>query len=605
MNASFTELSEFNDSRFSDIIDEILAGNYKRGTKEQKIVDFYRCFMDHDSQNIGIAPIKNYLNAIDDADSLSKLVDLGSELQKKIGVGGLFSFDSDSNILGASDERIFYFLTVTGDRQLFDLDDESKVDAFRKYIRTVFELGGETNNYAEKYSNLLLKAEKKLTDSMLSSADSAVLTNVYTISNISDIDFMFPYVNIRKVAADLGFRINDSSKIMLAEENMVRTLGKYMNPANIDILKAYMKFEILSTYGAYLSSDFADAANAFLKKFTGMVGDLAAKEKAVEAIENFFGNYVNEIYVKKYVPENIKTDVENIVHDIIEAYKVRIKNLDWMSEATKERAILKLEKIAINVAYPDKWDDPYADFDVKPLEDGGSMFDFYSRYSELAFERTVENQDKPIDKNDNGFGNMACVVNAFYDPSLNAIFIPCGVLGVPFYDETRSKTENFAAIGAVVGHEISHAFDNNGAKFDENGDFINWWTEDDYRNFAKKCDEASGFYDNLEIIPNVFSNGKLTISENIADLGGVSVALDCAEKEPSFDAKSFFESYAKMWRATSTKDFLKILAICDVHANARFRVNKTVQNFDEFYDAFKISELDGMYMPNSKRITIW
>ncbi|MDR0268008.1 M13 family metallopeptidase, partial [Paenibacillus sp.] len=298
-----------------------------------------------------------------------------------------------------------------------------------------------------------------------------------------------------------------------------------------------------------------------------------------------------------------KQDVEQMVKQFIEVYKERIKALDWMSEATKTKATKKLDKMTVKIGYPDQWNDYLKDVSIKPFADGGSLFDNMVAINKAGKKQMIASLGQPVDKSK--WAMSTYEVNAYYNPQNNEIVFPAGILQAPFYDIKAKHETNLGAIGMVIAHEISHAFDNEGSAYDENGNAVNWWTSEDFKKFQEKCEQVISYYDHVEVLPGVYNNGKLTLSENIADLGGMAASLQVLSKMEKPDLKAYFEGYATSFRMTMSKETAAYQSTTDMHSANKVRVNRTVSSFPEFYKAYEVTEKDAMYVAPKDRVSIW
>jgi len=302
------------------------------------------------------------------------------------------------------------------------------------------------------------------------------------------------------------------------------------------------------------------------------------------------------------VPKETKEDVEKITKEIVETYKKQIENLEWMSASTKKNAIDKLDKLNVKIGYPEEWID-YSKISVKSYEDGGSLFENIVTLRISANDERYSRINQRVDKKKDVFTPQT--VNAFYSANENSIIIPGGIIQGHFYDPNKTREENLGGIGAIIGHEISHAFDNIGAQYDSNGNLNNWWSKKDYEQFTAKAEKIANFYSQIEVLPGSRINGYRTVGENIADIGGVSCLLDILDKMDMPNYKAFFESYATTWRQITTKEYAEYVLNLDVHSPNKFRVNGVLPQFQKFYDTYGITEKDGMYVKPTDRIGIW
>ena len=360
---------------------------------------------------------------------------------------------------------------------------------------------------------------------------------------------------------------------------------------------------MLSNFGGLLNREFTDAAEAYNAALMGVEGSLTDEENAAQEVQQYLADYLGQAYVEKYFSAEAKADVEAMIDEMLDVYAQRIQALDWMSETTKAKAVEKLEAITVNVGYPDEWDDLFDDVDILSAEEGGSYFDNILAMSKATLAEMAAEQDEPVDRGQ--WAMSAYTVNAYYSPQNNSINFPAGILQAPLYDVDADRTENLGGIGYVIAHEITHAFDNNGATFDAQGNQSDWWTEEDYAAFQALCEKVVAFYDGVEAAPGIACNGALTISENVADLGALACITQIESEEEEPDYATLYRTAARTWRGTASRETRAYLALADVHAPDKLRGCRALQSLDEFYDAFGIQPGDGMYLPEEARVQIW
>ncbi|MGL4799623.1 MAG: M13-type metalloendopeptidase, partial [Cellulosilyticaceae bacterium] len=352
----------------------------------------------------------------------------------------------------------------------------------------------------------------------------------------------------------------------------------------------------------YLSQEFVEAGDTYVATVMGIKGERPIEQKAFQAVNMAFTEEIGRLYVEKCFSEEAKADVKAMVDEIIATYKKRIEKLDWMSAETKENALMKLDKMKVKIGYPDKWES-FDGLKLKAYKDGGSLVDNMLSIQRFFREQELEEVNKPVDKGQ--FLMPPQMVNACYSPLSNDITFPVAILQPPFYDIDAKKETNMGAIGVVIAHEITHAFDNTGARFDGDGNLANWWGEEDYKRFEEKAKKVRDYYGKVEALPGQYINGDLTVGENIADIGAMACMLDMMEDLPDADYKAFFESWATVWRSVAPEAFRVQLLQRDSHAPNKERVNEVVKQFEAFYETYNITEKDGMYLETEERLSIW
>ena len=392
-------------------------------------------------------------------------------------------------------------------------------------------------------------------------------------------------------------------KILVIDKGLTEEFAYLFTEENLEILKNSAKLSIILNYGGALNTEFTDAANTFNQEFLGISGTYSDEELAAMSVANTMPDYVGELYAEKYFTEEAKQNVLKMVQDIISVYKERIEKLDWMSAETKVKAIEKLDKMGVKIGYPDKWNSYLDSAQINSKADGGSYFENLLAIGEASVKYLSGLQGTSVDKTQ--WMMYPYTVNACYSATSNDITFPAAILQPPVYDVNASYEENLGAAGYIIAHEISHAFDNNGAKFDANGNAADWWSAEDYEEFGKRCEKMISFYDGQEGIPGVLMNGRQTLSENVSDQGAVQCITEVASKLENPDYQKLYRSMANAWASTKTREYAKYMAGVDVHSEDKLRVNRVVVNCDEFYKAFGIDENDGMWVAPEDRVKIW
>jgi putative endopeptidase len=335
----------------------------------------------------------------------------------------------------------------------------------------------------------------------------------------------------------------------------------------------------------------------------GATEPIPLETRARRATASLLQDYLGEIFVSKYFSADAKTDVLDIVNDTVGIFRDRLQNLTWMSAATKKKAVAKLDALTVKVGYPETFESDADAANILTVAEGGNYFHNLAEAAKSARAANVKRQNLPADKS--GFYSPLYEVNAFYNPQATEIIFPAGILQPPFYDVKASREINLGGIGWIVAHEVTLAFDNSGALFDEKGAVSNWWSDDDYVAFEALCEKVVALYDGREILPGTYVNGKLTLAENIADIGGFACVLDAMKKleNPNYD--ELFKAAANTWKDIGTPQIREYYAIIDAHSPKFARVNVVLANFNEFYEEYAVNENDAMYIPLENRITIW
>ncbi len=604
MYGTFHQVSELNEKNILNILKELSSTQdtqNKKGTTEQKLADFYKSVIDLENRNKqGMSPIKKCLDLYDNAKNLDELWEADFSVFNETGRSCLISASIDIDAKD-SNKNILEIRGLTSHLSKHTIDSEDAKKAYEKLITRLLELSGENNEKAQLDAKEITKLEKILSDFSLEAQELYDIDKTYNMFNIEELSKLYPNLNIPRVLENMGFKNVKSVKI--SDVNKFKKSYEYFNEKNFDILKLYAKTRILIRYGRYLSQDFTDALDELNKELFGIEGKMPIEKKAVRAVSGWLEDDLGRIFIQKYFSEDAKKDIENLILKIMSSYKEKIKNATWLSEKTREKAIKKLDTMRLKIGYPEKWSDKLENADIKSYKDGGSYFANICEVQKKNMQKFNKELNEPVDKTK--WQMPAYEVNAYYEPQNNEIVFPAGILQSPFYDIKASEEQNMGAIGAIIAHEISHAFDSVGSKFDENGNAVNWWTDQDRENFKKRCEKFVNAYDNLEISEGVKNNGKLTLFENIADVGAVSCMLDILSKKENPDYKKFFKSYATTWRMIASPEITKQLSKTDVHSANKIRTNRTLANFEEFYRVFNIKEGDKMYVSPEERVNLW
>lgn len=604
MSGTLFDLMDQSSADVSAMITEIANADktYAQGTKEQKISALYHNILNWDARNeTGIAPIQPYLDAIDSAQSLDDLMALQQKLSDETGTG-LFLVFRLTNDFKDSTRYIMSFSGAAPSlaKQVYESGGAQK-DAMLRYTKTLLQLGGLSQEDAEKDAARFWELESALSAARLDQQEYGNVDKIYNIYTMQKLREIFPNVDLDAVLKQS--KLQPSNEILVMDPGMLQAYAAYLDDAHLDTLKAQARISLLAGFGNYLSRPFQDASQVYQQELLGTEGTLTDEENAAQIVQNLMPEYLGQLYIDRHFSAKAKEDVTAMVKDFISIYKERIQKLDWMSDATKEKAIRKLDTMSIKIGYPDNWDSPLDNVEIKGAADGGSYLDNIIAYSKASADALASYQNKPVDKS--RWGMYAYTVNAQYSAINNDITFPAGILQAPMYDVNASREHNLGAIGYVIAHEITHAFDNNGAKFDENGNAADWWTAEDKAAFQKLCDDAVAYYDGQEAIPGVVCNGTLTLSENIADLGAAACVTEAAKKLPDADMKALYTSMARTWASTASREYRVYAAQVDVHAPEKLRGNRVVQSCDEFYTAFDITPGDGMYLAPEDRVRIW
>lgn len=592
VSGGYVDIENENTKKINDIIKKIVEGNHKKGSEEQKIKDFYLNILDMKSRNeLGNKPIKKYLDAIDKAKNVKELSDIQKKSLEEIGTGGSVGlFLMKDNV---DEAKYALYIGTMADTHLFSsYSNDETIENSKTFFKKLLILSGESEAQASKHVDEYINFVKKV-----SGGEEGVDKRM----TLKEIEEKMPNLELSKTLTAAGYT-NLPKEIKVMNPKDLELFNKAYTNNNLEALKTLFKIKLSEENAQFLDQKYLNVWTDNANPGADASQSKITKKDAAALTSEKFSSYIGKLFVEKYFPEKSKKDVEDMVKSFVELYKERIKKLDWMSETTKKEAIKKLDKMTFVVGYPDKWESDAENVDIKSKEDGGNHFDNITAFKLARLKKDAENTGKVIPKD--RFGLATFTVNAVYGMYDNAMTFPAGILQAPLYDPNASREENLGAIGAVIGHEISHAFDNNGAKYDSSGKEHDWWTKDDYREFQERCNDVVNFYDGWEIAPGVKANGKISLGENIADIGGVGAALGILSKMENPNYDKFFKSYAESYIRLYTREYAKN-STGDEHSPNTLRVNRVLSNFEEFYKTYNITKNDGMYVAPEDRVNLW
>ncbi len=592
-------------NQINEIIKDSASGEPAAGSAQDKIKILYDSIMDTDRQNKeGFTPIRDDLEAIDNLKSVSELDEVMVLAETKSALSVLTDFELT---IDAQDSNKYLAMLVPAaavqTKQVYDGTAETQKDAYIKYIKTLLTLCGEDDEAASANAQKFFDFEKQLSDAALTIAEQKDLEETYNIYSLEELKEIFSTVDIEAAFSQTG--LHDESRILVKDEAGMTKLAELLADENIDAVKNYLKITLIVKCADFFGEAFREAKITYNHEALGIEGAKSLEDEAAEVIASALPDYVGMAYAEKYCSDEIISDVTEMAHEVVDVYKKRIANLEWMSGETKEKALLKLDAMRINVGAPDysKVKSPVDSADLKSVKDGGSYFKNMMEIAKAMRQDDARLSAEPVDK-DNWIVTPQ-TVNAAYIPSFNSINFPMAFLQSPVYDKNASYEENLGGVGFVIGHELSHAFDLSGAQYDENGNAANWWTDEDKKTFEALCQRVVDYFDGAEAAPGIVTDGTLTLTENIADLGAMSCITEIGKQTEGFDFKKMYESYAKLWLATASREYLQNMVYADIHSPARVRVDRVLQSCDKFYEVYEIDERDGMYIAPEDRVAIW
>lgn len=610
---SFNELREKTDENSLSILKNILTEKYEKGTEGQKIQDLYATYMDMDKRNAdGINPIKEDLAKIDAIKNMKDLQKYLIEVVKEEN-NPLFDWGISGDLKNSKMNAVYLSSASLGlGKDYYQKENEENrktLEEYTKYVASLLEIIGEKN--AIEKAQRVVALEKSFAKTYLTNEEGRDANKRYNPKTMEELAKISKNINLVNYLKGAGV---NTDRVIIGELKYYENLDKFINPNNLELIKDYLKVHLVSDNTAYLDQRLDDLSFAFYGQYLqGQQVQRPMDKRALSLINGRLGEAFGKIYVQKYFSPEAKKEMEVMIDYLKKSYRQHINNLDWMSATTKEKALEKLSKFNVKIAYPDKWED-YSKLVIESKNDGVNLYSNLKNIVKWDYEKALEKIGKPVDKTK--WGMRPQTVNAYYSPLNNEIVFPAAILQAPFFDFKADPAVNFGGIGAVIGHEIAHGFDDGGARFDGDGNLNNWWTEEDKKNFEVKVKQLADQFSKYEPVKGNFVNGVFTSGENIADLAGVAIAYDALQmylKDKGNQElisgysqnQRFFLSWATIWRTKSTEKYMINQVKTDPHTPGYFRAFAPLTNVDAFYEAFDVKEGDKHYKKPEDRIKIW
>ncbi|MDO9261755.1 MAG: M13 family metallopeptidase [Flavobacteriaceae bacterium] len=615
---SFDELREKTDKDVQAILDKaIKSDKYANGTDQNKAIDIYLSVIDSTARNKnGIKPLKPILakiNAIKNVEELQKyLIEM-----EPYGGGGFFGFRVSPDLKNSNLNVGYLGSGALGlpNRDYYvdeDADTKEKRVKYVEHIAKMFQYVDKNDKNATTTAAEILAFETKMAIPRMTKEERRDARKRYNPTAIRDLSKLTPSINWYFYLGGIGVKKVDT--IIVSEPKYFIALEELLKTTPIDQWKNYLKWTAINRYANRLTMDMERLSWSFNEKtLSGSKKQRPLNDRALQVVNRTVGEALGKLYVDEKFPPAAKEKAAKMVQNLKLAYLNRIKNLSWMTEETKEKAYEKVNKMTVKIGYPDKWRD-YSTMITKSPKEGGTFASNMLEVAKWNYYDNLKDLGKPVDKS--RWGMTPQTVNAYFSPTFNEIVFPAAILQAPFYDYQADEAVNYGGIGAVIGHEISHGFDDSGARFDADGNLKNWWKPSDLENFTALGKKLVAQYDALEALPGVFVNGTFTLGENIGDLGGVYAAFDALKlefKESGYPNKidgftpeqRFFMSWATVWRSKAREEATRNLIKTDPHSPGNFRAYVPLLNLEEFYKAFDIKEGDLLYLKPSDRVLIW
>lgn len=613
-NGAFTDLYEQNQKRIQDIIMQYASTPQPKGSLGQKIGTLYNLMMDSVRLNReGWTPIKPNLDrikAIKDRKEYQIVcaqLDRNGEGTMMFGLGtGSDMRNADWNLVSLGQGGL-----GLGTRDYYLSDDAQNkrvLQAYRDYLKKLFMLTGNDEATAQKKMEAVLAIETRIAKASYDNVKLRDIDANYHKMSYLQLVADYPGIDWGNVLLASGFPAIDS--VDVSQPEPIHEVEKILNDTPLEDLKTYAESRIISGASGCLSDDFRKASFELSSVMSGVKQDRPRWKRAVSLVSRNMGEAIGKLYVEKYFPESSKQRMLQLVHNLQKALAQRIDASTWMSQATKEQAKDKLSNFIIKIGYPDKW----KDYSGLQVDDKLSLYENLSHVSRWATDDFIARHvNKRVDKME--WGMTPQTINAYYNPTTNEICFPAAILQPPFFDPNADDAANYGGIGGVIGHEMSHGFDDQGSQFDKTGNQHDWWTAKDKKNFNARTKVLADYFSNFEVLPGVKINGQQTLGENIGDNGGLNIAYTAFEnslKENPLGVKDgftpqqrFFLSWARVWASNMTPEYIQLIVTSDVHSPNMARVNAALPQIDAWYDAFKVKKGDKMFLPKNKRAHIW
>ncbi len=587
--------------RLQNLLDSVSQLDNRQGSVAQKVGDFYAAGMDTAAINQKgyqpVQPILDELETVQDVTTLMGYVAAQAKHQNNSIIGFYVGPDDKNSKINIAHA----YQTGLGlpSRDYYFEDNSSSLgiqEAYKQYLATLFELSGTESGQALKNANTVYEIEKQIAESHRTRVELRDVKANYNKFSVEDLDEMHPNISWSQLLSTMGAK---TDSVDVGQPNYYEKLNELLADISIEDWKLYLKATSLRNYAADLSKDFVDAEFAYTKVISGQSVQRTRGEKMASAVDNMLGEALGQLYVKKYFPESAKKRMMELLENAQKAYANRIDQLDWMTDSTKEKAKEKLFAITKKIGYPDEWRD-YSKVEITPDD----YFTNLLSASTAEYDYNLAKLGQPVDKKE--WYTTPSTVTAYYNPSANEIVFPAGILQPPYFDYEADDALNYGGIGMVIGHELTHSFDDQGAQFDKEGNVKNWWTEADYEKFNAKTQAVIDLYSSFNVLDTLPINGAMTVGENTADLSGLAVAYDAfkmteqGQDTTKIDGftpdQRFFMSLARIWRVKMKEEYLRLWIKTNSHSPPMWRVNGPLMNMPAFYAAFDISSGDSMYL---------
>ena len=609
----FNDLAETNRKQIRELFENLSKEKHAFGSVGQKVADLYNMAMDSVRLNKeGAAPLQKDLDKVK---AFSKKADFTAFIADQHLYKGnpFFGIGVDTDLKN-SDLNVMWLSAGTSglpDRDYYlntDADSKKKQEAYRAYLSKIFQLSGYKKKEAEKAAKVIYNIEYQFAEAKMSRAEARDYNKLYNIYTIDMLQKDYPAIQWAKYFELMG--VKDVKQVILTEPKVMAVAQKLMSTLSEQDIKYYVAGLIIKSSTSVLSDDFVNANFDFYGRLlNGQKEQKARWKRALGFPNSLLGEAVGELYVSKYFAGESKAKMLKLIDNLRKALATRIANLTWMNDTTKINALVKLNSFTVKVGYPDKWRD-YSKLTIDPAK---SLYDNVAAATYVETLRNLEKFGKPVDKSE--WGMTPQTVNAYYNPTTNEICFPAAILQAPFFDVNADDATNYGAIGVVIGHEMTHGFDDQGRNFNADGNMVDWWTAGDSKRFTAAAEKLAAQFDQITVVGDLKANGHLTLGENIADQGGLRISYDAFKTTQQFQegkeidgftpAQRFYLSYGRIWAEHMTEEAIYQQTKSDPHSIGRNRVNATLRNIDTWYDAFGVKEGDKMWLAPAERAIVW
>ncbi len=599
----FNDLVDEIDKQLMDDFDAYAEGKEKsENSRFNEMIKLYRLAKKFDwRKKVGPQPLKRMLASVE---NLNSYEDYQSQWKNWIlaGMPSPISFDIDADMKNATVYALFASSPslILPDKSYYEAEKKAQHDQllqlWSSMVEALMDKLGYSKEEAKKIIDDAIKFDALLAPNVKSAEEAADYSKMYNPQTVAELAGATDQLDIVAIIKQLVGE--EPEKVIVTEPEYFKALNKILQD-NFELFKNWALIRVIRENASYLDDEMREINGRYGRALSGSKKPVSQRKFAFYLARDMFSQVAGDYYGKKYFGPQAKADVHHMVEQMIKVYKGRLTNNQWLSKDTRDKAILKLDKLGIQVGYPDKIPALYDQFKVDEEE---SLIANLNQLTVTANKELFSRWNKPVDRM--RWEMSAATVNAYYHPFKNIIVFPAAILQAPFYSLKQSSSQNYGGIGAVIAHEISHAFDNNGSLFDEFGNLNNWWTDEDSAHFKQLAQKMIEEFDGIPFAGQKV-NGKLTVSENIADAGGLSCALEAAKTEADFNAQEFFINWATIWRMKATEQYMQLLLSIDVHAPQKLRANIQAENLDDFYTAFDIKPGDEMYRAPEDRVHIW